>query len=418
MSRVRRSSRLTGLTAAVVLLAAACTSGEALDSPAPARPSAATSGKAAPKAAPTATPAATAGGGGVYAHAGPGMLSPVAQAALPLVYVPETKDDMVTVIDPRTFAVVRRFAVGHEPQHVVPSYDLRTLWVNDDLGNDVVPIDPTTGRRGRSIPVADPYNLYFTPDGAHALVMAERLRRIDVRDPHTMRLQRSIHVPCQGVNHADFTADGATLVVSCEFGGKLLVIPRTLTVVSSIIDLNAVTTPGQPSPGLVSSMSGPAASLVDGASSMPQDVRLAPDGRSFVVADMLRDGVWVIDAQTLRIRTFVPTGKGAHGIYPSRDGRSVYVSNRDEGTVSVLDASGRRVVGRWTLPKGASPDMGGVSADGTQLWLSGRYDSKVYVIATQSGRVVRTIPVGSGPHGLALWPQPGRYSLGHTGNMR
>jgi DNA-binding beta-propeller fold protein YncE len=62
--------------------------------------------------------------------------------------------------------------------------------------------------------------------------------------------------------------------------------------------------------------------------------------------------------------------------------------------------------------------MGSVSVDGRLLWLSGRYDSEVYVISTRSGRVVRRIPVGAGPHGLALWPQPGRHSFGHTGNMR
>jgi DNA-binding beta-propeller fold protein YncE len=333
------------------------------------------------------------------------------------VYVPESLGNRVSVIDPRTYRVVRRFAVGREPQHVVPSWDLRTLWVNDDLGNDLVPIDPRTGRPGRRVPVADPYNLYFTPDGRHALVMAERLRRIDVRDPRTMRLQRSLRVPCRGVNHADFSADGSFLLASCEFSGRLLVIPTTLSRVAATIDLNHARAGAAPSPGGMP-MAGPARSLDPGASSMPQDVRLTADGRSFVVADMLRNGVWVVDAARRRVSAFVHTGRGAHGIYPSRDGRSLYVSNRDGGSVSVLDATGRRVQRVWRLPRGSSPDMGGVSADGRQLWLSGRYDHAVYVIATSSGRLLHRISVGPGPHGLAVWPQPGRFSLGHTGNMR
>lgn len=413
---MRRFGGRARAAAAVVLLLCGCTSaatGRSQDAqPSSSKPS---SSKPSPNAA-TRAPRPVAAG--VYAHAGAGMLSPVARQARSLVYVPETMDDMVTVIDPHTFTIVRRFKVGREPQHVVPSWDLRTLWVNDDLGNDLVAIDPTTGRRGRRVPVADPYNLYFTPDGSHALVMAERLRRIDVLDPHTMRRQRSIPVPCRGVNHADFTRDGTAMLASCEFSGTLLVIPMTLSGVSSTIDLNSARTPGQPSRAMVSKMSGAARSLDAGASAMPQDVRLAPDGRSFVVADMLRNGVWIVDSQRLRVRTFVPTGKGAHGVYPSRDGRFMYVSNRDDGTVSVLDATGQRVVDRWKLPRGASPDMGGVSADGTQLWLSGRYDSKVYVIDTRDGRLIRQLKVGRGPHGLAVWPQPGRYSLGHTGNMR
>jgi YVTN family beta-propeller protein len=151
---------------------------------------------------------------------------------------------------------------------------------------------------------------------------------------------------------------------------------------------------------------------------MPQDVRITAQGDSFVVADMLRNGVWVIDARTRQVSTFVPTGKGAHGIYPSRNATRLFVSNRDAGTISVLDATGRKVLDRWPLTKGASPDMGGVTADGSQLWLAGRYDSVVYVIDTTSGKLLHTISVGHGPHGLCVWPQPGRYSLGHTGNMR
>jgi DNA-binding beta-propeller fold protein YncE len=76
------------------------------------------------------------------------------------------------------------------------------------------------------------------------------------------------------------------------------------------------------------------------------------------------------------------------------------------------------VVATWHLPGGGSPDMGGVSASGTVLWLSGRYDAAVYAINTATGRLIRRIPVGYGPHGLCVYPQPGRYSLGHTGVFR
>jgi YVTN family beta-propeller protein len=132
----------------------------------------------------------------VYAANAAGALTGAARTARPMVYVPNTLSDSVQLIDPATYKVVDRFSTGREPQHVVPSWDLKTLWVNDDLGNDLVPIDPKTGKAGKRVPVEDPYNLYFTPDGAHALVMAERLRRIDVRDPRTMEFQRSLKVPC------------------------------------------------------------------------------------------------------------------------------------------------------------------------------------------------------------------------------
>ena len=119
----------------------------------------------------------------------------------------------------------------------------------------------------------------------------------------------------------------------------------------------------------------------------------------------------------LKVIGFLRTGSGTHGLYPSRDARFLYVSNRSAGTVSVVSFRTRRVVATWRIP-GGSPDMGGVSADGSVLWLSGRYDSEVYAISTHSGKLIERIQVGSGPHGLCVWPQPGRYSLGHTGILR
>lgn len=410
--RLARTAVLAGVTAALLgAVAASCSGGTT------ATPAATPASTSEPAGTPTAgQPAATTPG--VYAGASAGALSAQAQLARPLVYVPDTQSNDVQVIDPRTYRVVSTFPVGREPQHVVPSHDLKTLWVNDDQSNDLVPIDPRTGRRGAKVAVEDPYNLYFTPDGRNALVMAERLRRIDVRDPQTMQLKSSLKVPCSGVNHGDFTRDGSWLLVSCEFSGKLLVIPSTLDRVARVIDLNATATPGAKDPTMARSMGGPAGSLAKGASAMPQDVRITDDGRSFVVADMLRGGVWVIDVATQKIAAFVPTGAGAHGIYPSRDARRLFVSNRDGASISVLDAGGRTVIATWQLPKGSSPDMGGVTADGKELWLSGRYDGEVYVIDTTNGRLLHTIKVGAGPHGLLVWPQPGSYSLGHTGNMR
>jgi YVTN family beta-propeller protein len=354
----------------------------------------------------------------VYGAAGAGNLSATARRARSLVYVPNNATDTVQVIDPTTFRVIATYPTGREPQHVVPSWDLKTLWVNDDLGNDLVPINPVTGKPGRPVRVEDPYNLYFTPDGGHALVMAERLHRLDVRNPSTMAFERSLPVPCDGLNHIDYSADLSFFVASCEFSGKLLVVDRLATRILGVINLNSTRTPGATSPGAAMSMGGPKSGLTPGASAMPQDVRLTPDGTRFLVADMLRNGVWVISASTRKVLRFIRTGAGAHGIYPDREGRRIFVTNRDGGSVSVLDASSLAITATWRIPGGGSPDMGGVSADGSQLWLSGRYNSEVYVLDTMTGALIRRIAVNAAPHGLLVWPQPGSFSLGHTGNMR
>ncbi|MEP7369088.1 MAG: hypothetical protein ABI662_05500 [Dermatophilaceae bacterium] len=416
----RRPAR--GLAAAAsILLLSACAgpasgnaAGTALETRSP-------SGSASsPATTPVPSPASASSSGpvNVYAGAGAGLLSSTAKAARSLVYVPNSIANTVQVIDPRTFKVIATYPTGREPQHVVPSWDMKTLWVNDDIGNDMVPIDPRTGKPGRRVQVQDPYNLYFTPDGAHALVMAERLRRIDVRDPRTMALQRSLPVPCAGVNHADFSADLSFFLASCEFSGKLLLIDALATKVVSVINLNATATPGATSASQAMQMGGPRSNLEPGASAMPQDVRLTPDGTRFLVADMLRNGIWVISAKTRRIERFIPTGKGAHGIYPDREGKRMFVSNRDAGSVSVLDATSLAITATWKIPGGGSPDMGGVTADGSQLWLSGRYHAEVYVFNTTTGALIRRIRVNAGPHGLSVWPQPGLFSLGHTGNTR
>lgn len=334
----------------------------------------------------------SANGTDVYEHDRPGMLSPAVKDMPARVYVPDTKSDDVIVLDQNTFKQVDRFKVGRLPQHVVPSWDLTTLWVNDNDSNDLVPIDPRTGKHGKPVHVDDPYNLYFTPDGKYAVVMAERNERIDFRDAHTMKLVKSVKVPCRGPNHADFSASGDFFLTACEFSGDVL----------------RIDTAGQRLTGMLS--------LTHHA--MPQDVKLSPDGRTFYVADMATNGVWAIDARSFRKTGFIPTGKGAHGLYVSRDSKVLYVSNRGEGSVSLVAFGSGRVERTWRLPGGGSPDMGGVSADGRVLWLSGRYDGVVYAISTVDGRMIRKIRVGAGPHGLCVYPQPGRYSLGHTGVLR
>ena len=342
----------------------------------------------------------------LYSEIRSDKLSPAVAGALPRVYVPNRQSNDVSVIDPATMKVVDRFPVGVNPQHVVPSWDLKTLWVTNNAegrtDGSLTPIDPTTGKPGKTIAVDDPYNMYWSPDGKSAIVVAEALKRLDFRDPQTMAMQFSIAVPqCKGINHADFTTDGRVAIFTCEFQGGLAKIDLVGRKVQGYLKLSR--------------------------GGMPQDIRVSPDGKIFFVADMKAGGVFVVDGAAFTEIGFIKTGIGTHGLYPSRDGTRLYVANRGsahvfgpprgKGSVSVIDFNTRQVVATWTIPGGGSPDMGNVSVDGKVLWLSGRFDNVVYAIDTASGEV-RSIPVGKEPHGLTVWPQPGRYSLGHTGNMR
>jgi len=364
----------------------------------------------------------------LYSETTAGKLDAAVAADLPRVYVPNLQSNDVYVIDPATFQVVDRFPVGLNPQHVVPSYDLRTLWVANNAENtkrgSLTPIDPKTGKPGKLIDVDDPYNMYFTPDGKSAIVVAEAMKRLDFRDPKSMHMQYSIEVPrCGGINHADFSIDGRFAIFTCEFSGTIAKIDL---VNRKVLGYTQVIQPGRPTT-IVKGPDGKDEVICTTWKGMPQDIRASPDGKIFYVADMMADGVHVVDGDALRQVGFIETGKGTHGLYPSRDGKKLYVANRGsnkihgpphgKGSVSVIDFATRKVEANWPIPGGGSPDMGNVSADGRLLWLSGRYDNVVYAIDTGTG-AVRIIPVGKEPHGLTVWPQPGRYSLGHTGNLR
>ncbi|MGN6731555.1 MAG: hypothetical protein ACTHMB_06210 [Candidatus Binatia bacterium] len=342
----------------------------------------------------------------LYSETRPEKLSPIVAKHLHLVYVPNRASNDVWVIDPATLKVIDKYKVGINPQHVVPSWDLKILWVNNNAegrtDGSVTPIDPLTGKPGKNIPVDDPYNMYFTPDGSAAIVVAEAHKRLDFRDPQTMALKYSIATPeCRGINHADFSIDGRYAIFTCEYAKSIAKIDLVERKVAGYLKFSK--------------------------GGMPQDVRISPDGKIFYVADMKAEGVFLVDGDKLAEIGHIKTGLGTHGLYPSRDGTKLYVANRGvarvygppkgKGSVSVIDFATRKVDKTWPIPGGGSPDMGNISIDGRQLWLSGRYDNCVYVIDTTTGEV-KSIPVKTEPHGLTVWPQPGRYSLGHTGNLR
>jgi YVTN family beta-propeller protein len=326
----------------------------------------------------------------VYSETMVGKLGTSVRDDLELVYVPTNDAATVVVIDQASFTVVDEYLVGNLAQHVTPSWDLETLYANASGWNQLVPIDPDTGTAGEPIPVDAPYNLYFTPDGAHAVVMAERRNRIDYYDPSSWERDFSIDTPCDGPNHADWTLDGSDFWVTCEFSSQLL----------------HLTTDGE------------VLRVIDVPGGKPQDIRLLPDGSALYLADMANRRVLVLDPATGDTLHEIPVDEHPHGIYPSRDASVFYVSNRVSGTVSVIDWRTHEVIDTWVIPGGGSPDMGGVNANGTVLWLSGRFHDEVYAFDTTTGELLARVPVAGGPHGLTVWPQPGRYSLGHTGNLR
>ncbi len=378
-----RCRSILGLTVTAALLLAGCMRTPTPQVPATQRHTAVSRPEAQPAPAPGINPAAN-----VYAYASATRVKSSLADVPPRVYVPNSDADTVDVIDPVTFKVLDHFAVGRQPHHITPSWDLKVLYVNNTYGNSLTPIDPRSAEPQPPVPVTDPYNLYFTIDGAKAIVVAERFRRLDFRDPHSWKLIKSVQIPWSGVDHLDFSADGRYLMASTEYSGHVVKVDTETMTVSGTV-------------------------LVGG---LPVDVRLAPDGSVFYVTNQGRHGVSIIDPVAMKEVGFIATGRGAHGLQVSRDTKWMYVSNRLEGTISVIDLSTRQLHDTWTV--GGSPDMFQLSPDGRQLWVSNRFHASVSVIDTQTGQVIQRIPAGAGAHGITYFPQPGRFSLGHNGVYR
>ena len=343
----------------------------------------------------------------LYSETTADKFQPPVAGALPRVYVPNRMSGDVTVIDPATFKVVDTFKVGINPQHVVPSWDLKTLWVANNAegrtDGSLTPVDPKTGKPGRSIPVDDPYNMYFTPDGKSAIIVAEALKRLDFRDAQTMTFQSSLATPqCAGINHADFSIDGRYAIFTCEFQGRLVKIDLVNRKVLGYVKLPQ-------------------------RAACPRTFASPPTARSSTSRTCTRTGCsWLMVTPSPKSASSRPA-PGRTDFTPAAMARScmssIAVPIRSLGR-HVARAACRsstsppaRSKSRGQFPGGGSPDMGNVSADGKYLWLSGRFDNVAYAINTTTGEV-KSIPVGKEPHGLTVWPQPGRYSLGHTGNLR
>ncbi len=304
------------------------------------------------------------------------------------VYVPNVVENSITVIDPATFQVVDSYQVEQLPYHITPSWDMSQLLVNNEESSTFTVIDPETGRPSDTVSAPFPYNFYYTPDGETAVVVVERLQMLEFRDTETWEMKGSVYIPWPGVDHLDFSRDGDYFLASSEWSGAVSKVDVEKMELVDYVEVGA----------------------------LPIDIKLSPDGEVFYVADQGTMGVHVIEPEEMEEIDFIPTGEGAHGLQVSRDTKSLYVSNRLEGTVSVIDFETRKVTDKWVT--GGSPDMFQLSPDGRQLWVSGRYDAAVYVIDTKNGELLSTIYTGVQPHGLAYFPNPGRFSLGHNGVYR
>ncbi|RFS86335.1 hypothetical protein D0T12_06985 [Actinomadura spongiicola] len=300
----------------------------------------------------------------------PAVPVPAGRVATSRLYVAHGR--VIDVLDPGTLQVMERVRAGAAAARIVPSSDSRRLWVVDRAHGVLVAVGVDGGERGRPVRVKGAAGLYFTRDGRDALVLSPR--RLGVRDPVTMRARAAVPLPC-AAGHADFTADGSALVATCPSAGTLVRVDLTGRRVTGTIRLPRGARPG--------------------------DLRSAPGGAVFHVADPAAGGLWVVDARRFVPLGFVPTEPGARSLVVGGDGRRVFVVGGD--VLAVVDVGGGRVVSRWPLPGRGPATPGGLSPDGSALWLADP-GGLVYAVSTRTGSVLRKVDVGGRPAALCLQP--------------
>lgn len=274
----------------------------------------------------------------------------------------------ISILDQASFQEIRRFPVLREPHHLVLTPDRSELVVGDSGGNELLFLDPATGELKRRVRLSNPYHLAYSPDGTKLVVTSLRRDQVDVYDAATLALLRRF--PMHDMpSHLAFSPDSRRVFITLQGTRDI-----------AAIDLERL-------------------ELVFRAQVGPQPAGIAwTPANMLLVGIMGRDHVAVVNPDDGQLVRTVATGRGAHAVFPSPDGKLFYVTNRVGNTITVIDGTSLEVVRTLNAPGGA--DCIDFSLDGRFLWFTKRWAQRVGVIDLQSGEVVQSIPVGRSPHGI------------------
>lgn len=293
------------------------------------------------------------------------------------IFVLNSQDASVSVVDPVSWTETRRIAVGKEPHHLYLTPDEKSLIVANAAGNSLTFIDPATAAVQRTVrDIVDPYHLRFSPDMKWFVTAANRLDHVDLyrwqpAQAQPVQLLRRIEAP-KTPSHLYIDSRSTVVYASLQDSDEL-----------ACIDLATQAVRWKVRTG-----------------KMPADVFLTRDDRHLLVGLTGDRHVEVYDVASgaARLLKRIETGDGAHAFRSRGDGRHVFVSNRAANTISMIDLSSFTVAAQ--LPGPGGPDCMDILADGRTLLLSSRWARKLSVIDIEARRVLRQVPVGRSPHGV------------------
>jgi YVTN family beta-propeller protein len=286
-----------------------------------------------------------------------------------LAYVLNSGAASISVVDMARRQEIRRIPVLREPHHVVATPDGKEILVGDSAANELFAIDPRTGVTTRRIPVANPYHLGFSPDGKLLVVNGLARNQVDVYDAARMQLLKRF--PLRSMpSHLAFTPDSRQVFITLQGTDQL-----------AAIDLEKMEV------------------------LWVQPVGAAPAGilwnrGKLLVANMGGDDMAVVNPADGRVERRMLIGRGTHQVFPTPDGKQLYVNSRLDGAVTVLNAETLDVIRIYRVPGG--PDCLEIAPDG-KVWITRRWAEKVAVLDPVTG-TYETVNVGRSPHGIFLAP--------------
>lgn len=295
-------------------------------------------------------------------------------AAPPPLFVLNSLDATVSVIDPVSWAETARIPTGKEPHHLYLTPDEKSLIVANALGDTLTFLDPRTAQVQNTVRgIIDPYQLRFTPDMKWFITAANRLNHVDFYrwDGKELTLVQRV-ATSRTPSHLWVDSRSTTVYATMQDSDELVA-----------IDIATQTIKWRTKTG-----------------TMPADVYGSPDDKRLFVGLTGSDSVEVFDIsgrEAVSVKK-IKTGEGAHAFRSAGDGRHLYVSNRVANSISKIDMVTQQVVDSYPVPGG--PDCMEVSADGRFIYVSSRWARKLSVVDTQERKVVRQVAVGKSPHGV------------------
>jgi YVTN family beta-propeller protein len=319
----------------------------------------------------------------ILALAGAMLYVAAAAQAAPPIFVLNSLDANVSVIDPVTWQVTQRIATGKEPHHLYLTPDEKSVIVANAGSDSLTFIDPRTAEVQRVVRgTLDPYQLRFSPDMKWFVTVANRLNHIDIYRWDGKELTLAKRIPSgKTPSHIWIDTKSTTAYATMQDSDELVA-----------VDLATQTLKWRVKTG-----------------AMPADVFGTPDDKHLLVGLTGSDHVQVFDVtgpQAKWVKS-ITTGEGAHAFRALGDGRHVFVGNRVANTINKIDYNKLESVAQFKAPGG--PDCMEVTADGKLLLVSSRWIKKVSVIDIATGQLVRQVKVGKSPHGIWTLDHAKRY---------